>query len=336
MDHAAPRRVAIPRGIDPAHLHQPGPGARLFAFGGETMGTTWSVRFHAPRDFAPGHVLAATDELFARINAQMSLWAPDSDICRFNAAPAGAWVTLPEPFFSVLAEARAVAEETAGAFDPTLGALAARWGFGAAPAADPPSRDEAAALAARSGWRRLELDASAKRALQPGGLALDLNAIAKGDAVDRLGALLDAHGLRVWLAEIGGELKGRGRKPDGGPWWAEVETGPEGMGRGSGIIVALTGLAVATSGAYRRARRAAQGLVCHTIDPASGAALGMDLSAVTVLDARCARADALATALFVMGAKRGAGFAAVHDIPALFTHRDGETLTPALSSMLED
>jgi thiamine biosynthesis lipoprotein len=328
----AHRRVAIPLDVDTRDLDRPGDDAQLFSFGGETMGTTWSIRFYAPADFVPGFLLTQIDALFARITQQMSLWARDSDINRFNRAPAGAWIALPEPFFSVLSAALDTARETGGAFDPTLAALADRWGFGPTPAGALPSEVEVAALRDRAGWRRLELDRETRRALQPGGLALDLNAIAKGDAVDRLGEALNQASLRVWLAEIGGELRGRGRKPDGQPWWIQLETGPEQAD--NPIVVALSGLSAATSGAYRRQRGAGESAVCHTIDPQTGAALGADLRTVTVLVPECSRADALATALFVMGPQLGQEFATRHAIPALFAHAAGETITPALEAML--
>lgn len=327
------RRIAIPRAVDPKDLDRPGARARPFSFGGGTMGTTWSVRFHAPDDFVPGFLLAQIDALFARISRQMSLWVPDSDINRFNRTAAGAWMELPEPFFNVLAAAHDIAGETEGAFDPTLGALADRWGFGASEAGAPPATAEVAALRGRAGWRRLELDRARRRALQPGGLSLDLNAIAKGDAVDRLGALLNEAGLRVWLAEIGGELRGRGRKPDGDPWWVRLETGPD--DKEPETVVALSGLSIATSGAYRRTREGDGRTLCHAIDPATGAAMGTDLRAVTVLADTCRGADALATALFVMGAERGGAFAAAHGIAALFNGRDGEAISPALAEMLD-
>ncbi len=328
------RRIAVPQAIDAADLDRPGPGAQRFSFGGDTMGTTWSVHFYAPFDFTPGFLLADIELLLDDTIRQMSLWAPDSDINVFNRASVGRWVALPRLFFGVLEAALAVATETDGAFDPAMGALADLWGFGPSKAGAAPDGWRVNQARGPS-WRDLELDPETRRVRQPGGLTLDLNAIAKGDAVDRLGALMNAAGLRVWLAEIGGELRGRGRKPDGSPWWARLETGPDAETEGA-IIAALSGWSVATSGAYRRRLQDEGRTRTHIIDPLSGSAWQGALDAVTVLDPTCARADALATALMVMGAERGLAFAEARNIPALFTGAAGEAASPALQAMLED
>ena len=111
----------------------------------------------------------------------------------------------------------------------------------------PPSADEIAAAAAGAGWRRLEIDRTSRRAWQPGGLWLDFSAVAKGHAVDRLAHVLRRAGIPAALVEIGGELLGYGTRPDGTPWWVDIEP-PIGI---AGLVptrVALCGLAIATSG----------------------------------------------------------------------------------------
>src|SRR5690606_35300551 len=123
------------------------------------------------------------------------------------------------------------------------------WGFGAHARARGVPDDAALAIArATSGWRQLQLDRDARRLLQPGGLALDLSAIAKGYGVDAVVELLRERGIGAALADVGGELRGHGRKPDGTPWRVLVESG--GVEDGDPCVVTLDDVAIATSGPY--------------------------------------------------------------------------------------
>ncbi len=302
------------------------------------MGTRWSVRFVALPGFDAGRLnRTIVDELDAVI-AEMSHWEAGSAISRFNAAPAGCWLTLPPALFHVVQAGVLLAEATGGAFDPTVGVLADLWGFGPVAATTLPPPDDAIAAARGSGgWRRLELDRYARRALQPGGLRLDLSGIAKGHAVDRVAGVLAAQGQSDALVEIGGELRGTGLRPDGQPWWVAVEM-PPGAALPP-IRVALHGLAIATSGDYRRwfghdGRRYA-----HTLDPRSGRPLDNDVASVTVLHGDCMMADALATAIGVLGPVAGIRYATEAGIAAfMILHgRQGyeERMSPAFATMLD-
>src|SRR5690606_35161706 len=117
---------------------------------------------------------ADIEVLLASINQQMSTYIEDSDISRFNRADAGTWQQVPPDFARVLEAALALARESDGAFDPTVGPLVNLWGFG--PTGRREHAPDAAALAAareRIGWQRLQWDAAAQRLLQPGGTYLD-------------------------------------------------------------------------------------------------------------------------------------------------------------------
>lgn len=335
---AAPPSGAEPRLVVPARLDLRAfttrdPAARIHDYAGKTMGTSWSVRIAAR---APPPALgAAIQAVLDEVVGQMSGWEPASALARFNRAAPGSWHDLPPGFAHVLAAGVEIARVTGGAFDPAIGALVDLWGFGPAPARlAPPAPDEIARARVRSGWERLDLDASARRARQPGGLALDLSGIAKGHAVDRVAALLGARGFGHTLVEVGGELKGTGVRPDGQPWWVAVEP-PPGLPVAP-TRVALHGLAIATSGDYRRFFDHGGRRYAHSIDPRSGEAVANDLAAVTVLHEECMRADALATALLVMGAREGAAFADAHGLAVLLVRRDGcEIVSPALRALSE-
>lgn len=305
-------------------LSSPAPATALHALHGETMGTNWSVRLVAsPR--ADLHVLHAVIQAeLDRVVAQMSTWEADSDISRFNRAPAGHWQDLPTDFFTVLHCALAIAEASEGAFDPTVGPLVGLWGFGAhAGAREVP--DEAARTAIRDqvGWQRLSLDASHRRLLQPGGVKLDLSAIAKGHAVDAVAAALRARGIAAALVEVGGELHGYGRKPDGEPWRVLIESAPE-EEEAAGLaprIAILDDLAVATSGDRWHWFEQDGERHAHTIDPHTGLAVADTRAAVTVLASTAMEADGWATALTVLGADAGLRLAERHGLAARFVIR---------------
>ncbi|WP_211109867.1 FAD:protein FMN transferase [Azospirillum oleiclasticum] len=337
---AAPaRRVLIPPTLDDPGLR---PGVRpVHALSGRTMGTTWSVKLVPP----PGmHVPDLRDGIQARLDrvvAEMSHWDPASDLGRFNRASAGRWQELPEDFAAVLDCALAVARDSGGAYDPTVGPLVDLWGFGPdGPrdrTPDPAAVEEALA---RCGWQRLELDRDSRRVYQPGGLRLDLSSIAKGFGVDVVALHLEALGIDSHLVEVGGELRGRGVKPDGMPWWVALETPPDAAVGGAGAaVVALHGLSVATSGDYRRFFEAGGVRYAHTLDPRAGRPVANRLASVTVLHPSCMWADAFATALTVLGPEEGMAFAGDRDLAALFLIRTEtgleERLTPALMAMLE-
>src|SRR5690606_9477583 len=159
---------------------------------------------------------------------------------------------------------------------------------------------------------------------------------------DEVARFLLHQGIANLLVEIGGELRGEGLKPDGTPWWVALER-PRGTHAARRplpeTILALTGLSVATSGDERRYFDVAGRRYSHTVDPATGAPVTPDLVSVTAVADDGMTADALATALLVLGPEAGPAFAAEHGIAARFVRHDGlllaEQMTPAMAAMLD-
>ncbi|HEY4251328.1 MAG TPA: FAD:protein FMN transferase [Roseomonas sp.] len=327
-------RVLIPALAAPPALPR---GTAVQCLEGRTMGTGWSARLVAPPGLDPAAAQVAVQRALDAVVGEMSGWEAASDLSRFNRAPAGSWHQLPDGFLAVLRAGLDLAAATDGAFDPTIGPLIDLWGFG--PPAVPPGLPIAQAIAAaraRVGWRGLRLEGD--RALQPSGLALDLSGIAKGHGVDRAATALAGLGIASFLVEVGGELRGQGVKPDFSPWWVEIDRPPG--SDAAPFRVALHGLSVATSGDYRRFFRHGAFRYAHTIDPRSGWPCGGGLASVTVLHPDCMQADALATALTVLGPEAGLAFAERHGIAALLVRRDAadalhETMSPAFAAMLD-
>lgn len=306
---------------------------------GESMGTTWKVNVFAGALTAPALRTAVEHEL-ALVVQQMSHWEPASDLSRFNRAPAGTRHVLPVPLFELLLQAQRVSVESGGAYDATIGALVAAWGFGPdracqTPGFEPPAKATLGAARACGNWQSLRLDPRDTSAFQPGGLRLDLSAIAKGFAVDQVSRRLVAEGCLSHLVEIGGELRGEGVKPEEQPWWVALEP-PDTSAELDETLIALCDCSVATSGDYRRSFSWGGQRYAHTIDPRSGRPVDNDLAAVTVISEACWRADAHSTALMVLGAEAGLAFADRYDVAARFVRRTGSGFTESHSRTWAD
>lgn len=344
------RRVLLPHHIseDPAPA-----GGVVRDFAGRSMGTSWSVRLVAAPEGSPDHL--AIDHLqhglqqqLDAIVAEMSHWETDSDLGRFNRAKAGSWLALPPAFFDVLSFALDVARDSGGAYDPCAGTLVNLWGFGPygrfdQPEFIPPSPDEISVARTQLAAAGMRLEREGRKALQPGGVQLDLSAVAKGYSVDRLSYYLKTQGIGHYLVEVGGELRGAGVKPDGQPWWVALEevVDAPAAGEPASLVLALHGLAVATSGDYRRYFELDGRRYSHTIDPRSGMPIANDLASVTVVHGQCMAADAWSTALTVLGAEQGLALAERRGLAARFVARgaDGgftEHMSSHLRGMLNE
>ena len=328
------RRVLIPQDLPPA---PPPAGGRLLELQGLSMGSSWSVKLIADDSADESALRRAIEQELARVVEQMSTWEPDSDLSRYNQAPAGSWWRLPAEFQQVLRCAVQAAADSEGAYDPTAGPLVNCWGFGPGlPRSEPPTVAEIDAARARVGWPRMQFDPASGKLQQPGGVYLDLSAIAKGFGVDQAFRRLQREGIAHCLVEVGGELRGQGCKPDGSPWWVALER-PEDSARVPETLLALHGLSVATSGDYRRFFEHAGRRYAHTIDPRSGHPASNALASVTVVHPECMVADVLATILTVLGPEQGFDYAAERGIAALLLIREAgdfsERITPALAAL---
>lgn len=325
----------------------PALGSTVHTLHGLSMGTSWSVKLvaEAARRLPP--LQQAIQDQLDTVVAQMSTWEASSNLSRYNHAHEDTWHALPDEFFTVLEYALRVARASDGAYDPTSGALVNAWGFGPmqrydAPGFIAPTSSALAAARARCGWQRIELDASTRRVRQPGGIYIDLSAIAKGYGVDQVTRELVRRGIDSFLVEVGGELRGEGSKPDGQPWWVALEAPPADPWRAAAskttnqveTVAALYGCAVATSGDYRRYFEDDAARHSHTIDPRSGEPIRHGLASVTVLHCNCMAADAWSTALGVMGAQQGLAYANQHEIAALFINRSADGFDEYLSDSL--
>lgn len=307
---------------------------------GTTMGTTYSVKCWSRNQSKRKSLSADIQVLLDEVNRQMSTYLASSELSRFNASAAGDWFAVsPETAF-VTAEALKYHELTNGASDVTVGPLVRLWDFGPGrheigAALESPALEAIAEAKAKTGASHLQVQLnppSLRKHID--GLEVDLSSIAKGYAVDVVSALVELNGFENFMVEIGGEVRAAGTRLDGQPWKIGIEA-PNRQERRIHQVVALHNQALATSGDYRNFREFDDKRVSHIIDPRTGLPLPYRGWSVTVLAPNCLEADALATALLVMGEELGYDWCEEHEVAALFLIRQQDQVIELATSRFE-
>ncbi len=167
---------------------------------------------------------------------------------------------------------------------------------------------------------------------------VDLSGWAKGLAVDELAELLDTAGLDNYLVEVGGELRAKGHNSEELKWAVAIEA-PSTSQRAPHSIIRITDASVATSGDYRNYFEHGGRRYSHTIDPRTGRPVEHRLAAVTVVHPSAAYADAMATAVLVLGPEDGLALARELGLAAFLLVRDDaaieEVTTPEFDALNE-
>ena len=283
---------------------------------GKAMGTTWSVTWRGAAP-TPEAAQGAIEDALNTVDAAMSTWRDDSELqaVRRGRGP----VEVSEETWTVVRAALDLAAATDGAFDPTVEPLMELWGFRGDRRSTPPTGKEVELARRRVDWKRVKLG----RAVSGGaptidaqGTGLDLSAIAKGHAVDRVSWALSSLGAAHHLVEIGGEVRAQGEGPQGA-WRLGVEVPDARRAPGStfAAFLRLRNAGLATSGNYRNAYDAGGTWVVHTMDPRTGRPHETTVASATVIAPNCRTADGWATALMVLDPE--AGLAAVEREPQL-------------------
>jgi len=251
----------------------------------------------------------------------MSTYDVNSEISRFNRSAQITPFKLSSETTEVLAFSLQLARQTQGAFDPTVSPLVNLWGFGPVRSdAKIPPADAISRVRAEIGFDALALDATDNTLRSQLPRQLDLSAVAKGYAVDRLAAILIEAGLSHFLVEVGGELVARGTKFEDVPWRVAIES-PDPVNRGIFKALSLRDKAVATSGDYRNFFESNGQRYSHTLDPRTGSPVDHTTVSVTVLADTAMVADGWATALNVLGLDEGLKLANERGLAALFISR---------------
>jgi thiamine biosynthesis lipoprotein len=301
---------------------------------GETMGTFYAVKI-AQSPITPerlAELQLQLNALLEDINGMMSAYEDSSEITLFNNFTDSAWFPVSPSTARVVEQARATSEMSQGAFDITVGPLVNLWGFGPEnPERLPPSQPQITLALARTGYHNLQVSLTppALKKTIPD-IYCDLAAVAKGYAVDRISAFLDSAGYRDHLVEIGGEVRAEGTSHRKTPWTVGVEIPDSSFGVQS--VVSLSGVSMATSGDYRNYFEKDGVRYSHLIDPRTGRPITHRLVSATVIHKSCLVADAMATAINVLGPEAGYELAVKQNLAAFLIIRDGDRFVERMTA----
>lgn len=313
-----PQHRSDPRGEAPGEV-------AVGSFSGETMGTTYTIKFVPPHPGVEEVLKAASETALFAVNASMSTYDPKSEISGINTSTLEGPLPVSESLNEVLAVAAQVHEQSEGAFDITVGPLVSAFGFGPEKDAPPPDDETLARLDRSVGMHLLVLDSEARtlQKLSPG-TQIDLGGIAKGYGVDKIAEALENLDVESYMVEVGGEIRVKGRKPDDSPWVLAIEEPNPGERRIHGTLsLPDSGAALATSGDYRNFRKIGDRVVSHTFDPRTKRPVKRRTASVSVIRSTAVEADAWATAMTVLPTDRALNIANSRDIPVyLLTHDD--------------
>ena len=297
----------------------------MTVFSGATMGTHYSIKVVAPpQSIDSQSIKRGIEEQLETVDRLMSTYREDSELSRLNRFDRAEWFPVSEETATVMALALETGELSGGALDVTIGPLVDLWHFGPdkGQADGIPSDAQIAEAVKRTGCGDLQVRLCPPAVLKKrADIQVDLSAVAKGFAVDKTAEYLLQCGMENFLVDVGGEVRAAGHNQSGKPWRLAIEA-PIVTGRALQTTVPLANVAMATSGDYRNFFEENGTRYCHIIDPRSGRPVAHRLASVSVIDASCARADALATALLVLGPEDGYNLAVEHDLPALFIIRE--------------
>jgi len=306
---------------------------------GLTMGTTYTVKIYSSEPILDRSVVSAEiNRQLNNVNKQMSTYIETSDLSLFNQSNTKEWVAIPIELYTVIKEALRINVLSENAFDISIGPVVNLWGFGPEEKSGTVPHDTAINKAldkVGSQYIHLRSKPYSIRKDKPD-LTIDLSAIAKGFAVDIIADYLDKLAINNYMIEIGGEIKAKGFNPENNSWpdnksWHIGIEKPLSDQRTVQSIVALDDTGMATSGDYRNYFEENGIRYSHTINPGTGKPITHNLASVTVLHPSTMTADAMATALLVLGPEQGFALALKENLAALFTIREKNSFTEKMT-----
>ena len=270
------------------------------------------------------------EEVFARlreIENRMSFFMEGSDINRINRAAGIEPVRVPGDVFYVIERAVYIAELSGGAFDPTVGPLVALWDIGGATPPRIPPQEEIKKLLPLVNWQNVELDRENQSVfLKKPGMALDLGAIAKGYAADEAAEIIRNAGIPQAIIDLGGNNLLVGEKADGTLWRIGIQDPLDERGAYIGVLETRE-TSVVTSGVYERYFVYEGVHYHHLLSPSLGHPAQSGLLSATIITGVSMDADALSTAIFVMGHEKGRALVESLDgVEAIFILEDRSVL----------
>ena len=309
----------------------------LIILNGSTMGTQYSININAAKPLSDTALLQKEiDALLEEINDKMSTYIEGSELMQINNNKSDDWMPVSPELFTVISNAQRISADTRGTFDITIGSMVNLWGFGGDfHTGTIPDEIVINKTLKNVGYQMIQLQTlpPALKKANPD-IFIDLSAIAKGYAVDKISGHLMDMGLNDFMVEIGGEIYAQGKNINGELWRIGIEK-PVGEIRSVQKIIPLKNMAMATSGNYRNYIESGDKRYSHILDPAGGKPVTDNLASVTVLHASAMQADALATAVLVMGKEKALEYAERHRLATFLITATGRGFEEFQSSAFE-
>jgi len=309
-----------------------------FSFNGNTMGTTFSVKFLTDDEVDLTDIETSVKDILQTVNQQMSTYIKSSEISQFNSYDKTDWFSISYDFAYVVKKSIELSDLTNGTLDLTVGPLVNLWGFG--PENRPskiPSDSEIESKFELVGYNKIKVSINPPEIKKSNpNIYCDLSATAKGFGVDKIAEYFDTVGIKNYLIEIGGELKAKGKNQNNKYWRIGISKPDNFSDIQEAIPLQYT--AMATSGDYWNYFEENGIRYSHTINPKTGRPITHKLASVTVVHNSCLVADGLATAIDVMGPEIGYKFAIENDLSVYLIIRKGDEFivnyTPKFNELL--
>ncbi len=285
---------------------------------GFTQGGSFHIKYQPNPDSVSAKEIY---QLLNSISASLSIYDSNSVISRINKNDS---TTEPDRYFTEVYRASyKIYQMTEGAFDITVAPLVRYWGFLPKDSIVKESKS-ADSLLKLIGMDKTHLNGNKIIKDNPL-MEFDVNAIAQGYTVDKVAMMLESKNVRNYMVEVGGEVRVKGNNPDGGAWKVGVDKPIENsdeFNRELENILTLKDISLATSGSYRKFVQVNGMKYSHTINPKTGLPTHHNLLSVTILAPDATTADALATAVMVMGLENGKQFIQENKLSAYLIYSD--------------
>lgn len=303
----------------------------LFKFQQNLMGTVVEITIIAKDTGEAEKAAFRSFQEVRRIEYLMSPWIKGGDVFRINQSSGIKWVNVSPETLYIIKKSVEISERSAGGFDITVGPLVELWRRARAKG-HPPSEEELKRNLDLVGFRNILISHEGKVFLKKEGMSIDLGGIAKGYAVDRAFEVLRRLGYRDLIVNAGGDLRVGGLK-FGQPWSIGIQDP-----RNSEKIIAKISLAegaIATSGDYEKYFEYQGKRYHHILNPKNGMP-AEGCRSVSVKAKEAILADAMATAIFVLGPEKGYQLCQISkDLDCLIMDKEGKIImTQAMHDIL--
>ncbi|MFI3242302.1 MAG: FAD:protein FMN transferase [Alphaproteobacteria bacterium] len=282
---------------------------------GFVFGTYYNIKLETRKN-----LLSEVEKVFDEVNNTMSVFKTESEINKLNN---NLQIDASPELLSILTASEQVYNESNGAFDVSIGELVELWGFGKNREKDTPTEKQIEEVLSYSGFDKVKIKDNIviKDDIR---LKINLSAIAKGYAVDKVAEILDNNRVKNYLIDIGGEIKASGLKKNK-PWRIGLAN-PLNPSENK-MTFELNNTAIATSGDYQNFHIKDGVKYSHTIDTATGKPVLSNLVSVSVVNDSCMMADAYATAIMAMGYSKGIDFAKRLNLKVILIKNDGNVFS---------